>query len=202
MGRIGVFAFFWIFVTGCQLMPTDYSEHSEGQWSSKVLVKDKVQSKSYIVNVDIQAVRDKKLRMDVTAALGMPVAALVLDDEEVKYILFRQKRYYEGQASERVLKPILSIPLNPRLLFNILFDVPIADKNWSCSKGKDGFLTECSSSSEGLKVTWKDRKGRKKAIFIEHEKAELQMNISSFKPRAEDVFTLKAPESFQKYRIR
>ena len=109
-----------IVLGGCQLMPTDYTTHNEGQWGSKVLVKDKVKSKSFIVNVDIQAIKDQKLRMDVTAALGTPVAALVMDDNEVKYILFKQKRFYEGQASSRALKPILSVPLNPRLLYNLL----------------------------------------------------------------------------------
>lgn len=191
-----------IFVAGCQLMPTDYTTHNEGQWGSKVLVKDKVKSKSFIVNVDIQAVKDKKLRMDVTAALGTPVAALVMDDDDVKYILFRQKRFYEGRATSRALKPILSIPLNPRLLYNLLFDQPIADKNWSCTKDEKGFLAACESPMEGLKVTWKDRKGRRKAIYVEHEKAEIQMNISSFTPRADEVFSLKAPKSFKKYRIR
>lgn len=191
-----------LFIVGCQTMPTDYTTQTEGQWGSKVLVKDKVKSKSFIVNVDIQAVKDKKLRLDVTAALGTPVAALVMNEDQVKYILFRQKRYYEGESSSRVLKPILSVPLDPRLLFNVLFDQPIENKNWSCTKDEKGFLANCESPSEGLKVTWKDRKGRKKAIFIEHEKAELQMNISSFTPKADDVFSLKAPKSFTKYRIR
>lgn len=183
-------------------MPTDYSSHKEGQWGSKVLVKDKVKSKSFIVNVDIQAVRDQKLRMDVTAAMGTPVASLVLDADEVKYILFRQRRYYEGVASNKALKPILSVPLDPRLFYNLLFDQPIADKSWSCTKDEKGFLAVCESPAEGLKVTWKDRKGRRKAIYIEHDKASLQMNLSSFSPRADEVFSLQAPKSFKKYRLR
>ncbi len=183
-------------------MPTDYTTHNEGQWSSKVLVKDKVKSQSFIVNVDIQAVKNQKLRMDITAALGTPVAALVMNGDKVKYILFRQKKYYEGLASNRVLRPILSVPMNPQLMHHLLFDQPIVDKNWSCSKDKKGFLTICESPMEGLKIIWKDRKGRKKAIYIEHEKASLQMNISSFTPKADEVFNLKAPKSFKKYRLR
>ena len=74
---------------GCQVMPTDYTDYNEGQWSSKVLVKDKTKSKSFIVNVDLQAIKNKNLRMDVTAALGTPVAAFVLNGDSVEYLLFR-----------------------------------------------------------------------------------------------------------------
>ena len=197
-----IFISFVFLLAGCQMLPTKYSEHSEGQWGSKVLVKDKKKSKSFIVNVDIQARKNKQLRMDVTAALGTPVASLVLNDKEVKYILFRQKRFYSGTTNNRVLSPILSVPLNPQLFFNLLFDEPMADKNWSCAKDNKGFLVACENSQQDLKVTWKDRKGRRKAIHIEHSKADIQMNIKSFSPQAEEVFHLKAPKSFKKYKVR
>lgn len=193
---------FVVLLAGCQMMPTKYSEHSEGQWGSKVLVKDKEKSKSFIVNVDIQARKNLQLRMDVTAALGTPVASIVLNGDKVEYILFRQKKFYSGVSNDRVLKPILSVPLDPQLFYNILFDEPVADKNWSCTKNQKGFLVNCENLQQGLKVTWKDRKGRKKSIHIEHARAEIQMNIKSFTPRADDVFVLKAPPSFRKYRVR
>ncbi|MCB0407838.1 MAG: DUF4292 domain-containing protein [Bdellovibrionales bacterium] len=203
MVRLVIFSVLVIFfTTACQMIPTDYAEYNEGQWGSKVLIKDKVKSKSFIVNVDIQAIKNKSLRMDVTAAMGTPVASLVLNGDQVQYLLFRQKAYYEGASSDRVLGPILSVPIDPKLFFNLLFDEAMTDKNWSCIKDKIGFLLECKNLQDQLKITWKDRKGRRKAIFIEHSKAEIQMNISSFTPHADSVFSLKVPKSFQKYRVR
>ena len=78
----------------------------------------------------------------------------------------------------------------------------MADKNWNCTKTEKGFLKSCENLDEGLRVSWKDRKGRKKSIFIEHARADIQMNIKSFTPQADEVFTLKAPKSFKKYRVR
>lgn len=194
-----------LFLTGCQLVPTKYDEHTEGQWEAKVLIKDHVKSKSFIVKVDAFAVRDQSLRLDVTAALGTPVASLVLAGDEVKYILPRQKKYYEGQSSPKVLRPILSVPVDPKLFYSLLFDVVPTDSAWACEKDKNGFLQECKNPDHGLNVSWKDRKGRKKSIYIEHKKASMQMNVTWFKPSLEgtqQVFSMTAPKKFKKYRIK
>ena len=94
------------------------------------------------------------------------------------------------------------MPLNPQLLYNILFDMSFETKDWSCSKDANGFLGECRNDRQNLKVIWKDRKGRRKAVYIEHPKADIQMNITDFEPKVDAVFSLKVPDSFKKYRIR
>ena len=194
-----------IFLTGCSLVPTKYDEVQEGQWEAKVLVKDHENSKSYIVKMDAFAVRNQSLRIDVTAALGTPVASLVLLGDDVKYVLPRKKSYYEGKSSERVLKPILSVPVDPKLFYSMLFDIVPADESWSCEKSEQGFLTSCKHDAKGPVVDWKDRKGRKKSVYIKHKKASLQMNVTWFKPSIEtdrDVFSLNAPKKYKKFRIR
>jgi len=193
------------FQLGCQLAPTRYSEHSEGQWQAKVLVKDHAKSESFIVNMDAYAVRDQFLRMDITAALGTPVASLVLQGEQISYILPQQKRYFEGPSSGRALSPILAVPVDPQIFYSLLFDVPPKQKGWTCAKDQKGFLKKCEQSKTGITVTWKERKGRRKNIFIDHKKASLQMNVSWFKPSLDakkGLFVLKAPSRFKKYRLK
>lgn len=187
---------------GCQTFPTKYSDYEEGQWEARALIKDKTQSKSYVVHLDIHARKNKQLRMDVTAALGTPVASLALNDEKVRYILFQQKQFFDGRVSERSLSPILSVPLDPRLLYHVLFDEPFADKVWSCSQDKKGFVEKCQNPKDSFVIQWKDRKGKKKSVVIQHPNAEIQINILSFKEGVSEVFDLKVPPTFQKLTAR
>lgn len=185
--------------------PINYEKITEGRWSAKALVKDKEQSRTYIVNLDLNAVREKQLRMDVSAALGTTVAALVVNGKEVKYLLVEPKKYYFGKSRADVMRPILSVPFDPRWLHNILFEIPFAEKNWSCSRDPKGLLLECKDANTGVKITWSARNGQKKTVFLEHARANVQMNFSSFKPKVEeraDLFELKAPQGFDRFNVR
>jgi hypothetical protein len=194
------------YLTGCTTTPpVKYSDVTEGQWEAKVLIKDHENAKSHIVNVDAYAVRGQNLRIDVTAALGTHVASLVLNGDEVRYILPRKKSYFEGKSSEKVLRPILSVPVDPRLFYSMLFDVAPEEEDWSCETSDKGFLSGCENRVQGLSVEWKDRNGRKKSVLVEHEKASLQMNVTWFKPSLDpekNIFSLRAPKKFKRYRIK
>jgi hypothetical protein len=192
-------------LAGCASSPLRMTDVKEGNWKAKSLIKDKEQSRSYIVYLDFNAVRGEKSRMDVTNALGAGVAALVADNKEVRYVLIQSKRYYYGAPQSNVMQPILSVPFDPRWLQNILFDIPFTDKNWSCTTDSNGIVKNCSNSATNLKVAWGARQGDKKTISIEHPRALVQINIQSFKPKVEDrknLFVLEAPEGFQKLRVR
>lgn len=197
---IGMAALF----TACQTSPKRYSEEQEGHWQAKVLVKDKKEARSFIVNLDVNAKADKQLRMDVTAAMGDHVASLVKNERDVKYILVKSKKYYQGRSSSTVLKPILSIPLDLSVMENILFDRPIEQKNWTCTLDEKKFLAECKNLSSDLGIKWAERKGRRKTVFVEHALATLQMNFYDYQPKVEnraDLFDLKAPNGFEKIKI-
>lgn len=192
-------------VSGCGFAPLKYDEVKEGQWKAKALVKDLEQSKSYIVNLNFNAVRDSRLRMDVSSSLGTAVAALTADQKEVKYLLVEAKKFYFGNSRPDAMRPILSIPFDPRWLQNLLFDIPFADKAWACKSDSKGFLNQCVHSELNVKVTWTQRAGEQKTISLEHKRANVQLNILSFKPKVEDrkgLFELKAPASFESLNIR
>ena len=191
--------------SGCGFAPVKYDEVKEGHWSAKALIKDLDQSKSYIVNINFNAVRDSRLRMDVSSSLGTAVATMTVDQKEVKYILVEAKKFYYGNSRPDAMRPILSIPFDPRWLQNILFDIPFTDKAWTCKSDSKGFLSQCIQSNLNLKVTWTQRAGEQKTISLEHKRANVQLNILSFKPKVEDrknLFDLKAPASFESLNIR
>lgn len=197
---------FILFIAGCKTVPTEKPiEISEGQWKAKALVKDKEQSRSYIVNLNLNAVKNEKLRMDVTSALGTGVASMVVQDSEVRYILVDSKRFYFGQPQPNVMRPILAAPIDPRWLHNLLFDIPMPDKSWVCTSDASGLVQDCKDRVSALEVSWTARAGQKKTIQIDHPKAYVQIIVQEFKPKVEDrknLFNLEAPEGYQKLRVR
>jgi hypothetical protein len=192
-------------VAGCQSAPpTKLSDVQEGQWRAKALIKDREANKSYIVNLNFNARRNRSARMDVTTTLGMGVASLLVDSGEARYILLDSKRFYYGVPQPGIMRPILAIPFDPRWLQNILFDIPFKDASWSCEQGKDGFLASCVNNDQGLKLTWTARSGDHRTVLIEHNKASVQLNMTSFKPKVEErknLFTLEAPDGYQKLHV-
>ncbi len=194
-----------LIVAGCQTVPTKYNQVDEGQWRAKALIRDLAQSRSYIVNINFNLMRNQSARMDVTTALGTGVASLTVDNKEVRYILVDSKRFYFGAPQADVMRPILAIPFDPRWLQNVLLDEPIEGRNWTCVKDSAGWLSECKESASGLTVTWSGRRGEKKSILLSHAKASVQINVQSFKPKVEDrvnLFNLEAPQGYQKFRVR
>lgn len=201
---MGSAAIIFVYV-GCASAPVKYADFGEGNWRAKALIKDKEQSKSYIVNLNLNLKKDAGTRMDVTTTLGGGVASLVADGKEVRYVLIDSKRFYFGSPQPGVMRPILAVPFDPRWLQNILFETPLSEKSWTCSKDSQGFLQDCVDSVTGVKITWSQRQGPKKTILIEHPKASVQINVQSFKPKVEEregLFTLEAPAGFQKLRVR
>lgn len=190
---------------GCAGRPVKMTNIAEGNWRAKALIKDLEQSKSYIVNLNINAVRDQRVRMDVVSTLGTGVASLLAEQKEVRYVLLDSKRFYFGTPSPEVMRPILAIPFDPRWLHNILFEEALPEKTWTCVRDSDGWLKECKDSVTTLKINWSARQGEKKTILIEHSKATVQINVQTFKSKVEDrknLFQLEAPAGYQKLRVR
>lgn len=194
-----------VFLSACASQSLKLDDVNEGHWKAKALIRDKEQSRSYIVNLNFNLVRGQRTRMDVASALNTAVASLLTDDKEVRYIMFDSKRFYFGKPQADVMRPILSIPLDPRWIQNLLFDIPIAEKSWSCTQDSAGLVQNCTDSVTGLKISWSQRMGPKKTVNIDHPKAMVQINVQTFKSKVEDrknLFTLEAPEGYQQLRVR
>jgi len=196
----------FMLLSACATTPTvKLNSVNQGHWRAKALIKDKAQSRSYIVNITFNAVKHEQARMDVISTLGTGVASLVVEPKEVRYILFDSKRFYFGLPQVDVMRPILALPFDPRWLNNLLFEEPIQGKGWSCEKNAEGWLESCRDTVSSTKITWSARQGEKKTVLIEHPKASVQINVNSFKPKVEDrknLFVLEAPDGYQKLRVR
>ncbi len=163
-------------------------------------MRDKKEAKSGIVNIQVKAIFDQKLRMDILSPIQTHIASVALKGDELSYLIVAEKRGYRGMSSPAAMMPVLRIPLDPKLLYNVFFDKPIADKNWSCTEDEKGMPKECKQLRGGMKITWTSREGVKRILEIDHPKAFLQINIHSFdgSVKADDPkFDLKIPDSFK-----
>ena len=194
-----------IWLAGCATAPVRFNDIQQGQWRAKALIKDVEQNRSYVVYLNFNAHRNEQARMDVSSALGTGVASLLVEPKDVRYVLFDSKRFYYGEPQSSVLRPILAMPLDPRWINNLLFEEPMTDKGWVCSRDGEGWLKSCTDSHSHTKISWLARRGDKRTVVIEHAKASVQINFQSFKPKVEDrknLFVLEAPEGYQKIKVR
>lgn len=193
-----------LFLTACQSSPTRYDNKAKGVWNSKVLVKDKLNSRSYLLLLKMQADDQQNMRLDISTTLGQPVAALVLKGNNVRYILMESKRVYSGPSNVESLKPILSAPIDPRWLLNIFYERPFADKSWQCVMEKD-FVRECRHLPTTTLIKWSDRIGARRMIQLEHKRADLQIQVMSFSEKIDDradIFEIKTPEGFREIKLK
>lgn len=190
--------------TACQTAPKRFDEIPQGQWKARALIRDKAEAKSHIVNLHFNALNGEKVRLDVTSTLGHHLASLVLNGNEVKYMVIQDKKFYQGRPSPDALQPMVAVPLDPRWLYNILFDKPIAEKNWTCTKDPEGIVMDCNQI-RGLKISWANRRGVQKTVLVEHAKASVQLNFHDFSTKLlnrKNLFELEPPKNFRVIKLR
>ena len=161
--------------------------------------------KSQVLNMEVKALEPNRLRMDITSTLGHHVFSLVSTGNQVEYLLVRQKKHYKGASSERALRPVLKVPIDPAHLKNVIFQRPIADKDWSCTTDKKA-VRDCINMRTKMKVEWQQGKDYRPMINISYAKAvTIQINVRAvedFNGEADKVFALKVPKSFKSYRLK
>ncbi|MCB0351394.1 MAG: hypothetical protein KDD38_09440 [Bdellovibrionales bacterium] len=188
-------------MSGCALFqPKKFSEYKEGTWQGKVLIHDIKKAKRGIVNLKVQAIDGQKLRMDVTSPVGSHIASVLLDGNELQYLNVSSKTLTTTKSNREALRELLKVPIEPQALYNVFFDHPMEDKNWSCETEPNGFLKSCKDLKSGVKIEWVSREGAKRTIDIQHPTASIQMNLYSFESKIDDLnkaFTLKVPSSFK-----
>lgn len=186
---------------GCATKPLNYSKKyfsktqkiKQGQWEAKVLVKNKKNSQKYTVDLSVNAIYKKKLRLDITSLLMGHIASLTLNNNKLEYILTQQNKYYSGTSNQQSMQRLLSLPINPQLLYNLFFFKSIELKSWICQNGEN-FLQSCQRLQDQLTITWKKSRSGFGNIFIEHSKASVIIKIKNFQPyiaKRKNLFRLK-----------
>lgn len=182
-------------------------------WTAKAQIKELKTEKVQQVSLDFVALEPTQIRVDVSGPLGISLATLVVQNNQIQYALYRQKSFYEGVANEKALRSVFRMDLDARHLLNICFDKPIREKGWKCQADAKGLIESCTQEERGLSIKWTERDGYKKRVILANAEYEVQILYKDYStkvlsPEAADAkssitgpFHLEIPEGFQKYKI-
>lgn len=193
-----------IILSACQTTPVNYSSKTQGFWKAKALIKNKKSQNSHIVYLDINAIKNKKLRMDIISPLGGHLASIILNGRKASYLNLEKRKIYVGKASARTMKKVSSVPIDPTLFYNVVFDLPVKRKTWNCVKDDNEILKFCLDLKTGTKVSWGKSIDAKKTVYIENKAVKLQINFKSFKDEVEarsNLFEFKKISGFKTIKI-
>jgi len=171
MKRLFFFLLMNLFMVSCATQPTKPQSSGAGltkaQWETKAVIRDLKADKSHSLNIDILGDYPGKLRLEVSALMGVQVASLALNDDDVRYAIYPQKKFFEGKASETSFLPLMNVPLHPHNFLNVAYDTPMRGTGWACTKGSDNLVAECYQAARGIKVQWLDRtpEGQKRVLI-------------------------------------
>lgn len=181
----------------CSTVPKNFKSYSQGRWQAKTLVQDLSKNKSYVVYIDINAIRPDRARFDVETSLGMHIASLAYRVDTVQILLPEQRLFYQGPASPKSFSKLVPLELDPRWFMALLFDEDLEAMGWLCEKSTSDLATACER--QNLKISWLKREAGVRVIALESPKAKLQMQLKNFRETAkpEEFYQLNKPEVFK-----
>lgn len=173
-------------------------------WESKAQIKDLTKNKTQTVSIDLYAVRNSKLRVEVSATLGYQVASLVMDSSQLTYVIYPQKTFYRGKNSETAFEQVLGIPIHPMNLSNIAFEDPIRAPGWTCSQNEKGLVSQCENRENQTQIKYLSRDDGRKKVSLSSPKFEMIWIIEATQPNDSlkaEIFDLKVPEGYRKIKL-
>ena len=165
-------------------------------------VQDKQEKKTYTVTVEAIMVEPSRLRLEVIGPFGSPLGKLIMRDDHVGVILGQQKKAYAGFVSDKALRPLLPISVNPRdLLLFLLGDIP---KDWQCDLTAAG-LQECKSNKQKLVLLRDARPEAKKGKWsLEGESFGISFMSTSSTTNVQlkpETFSMVIPDGYSKHKL-
>lgn len=204
-----------IFLSGCPSAPTKSEAELQGLPSAEMNTPQNLsgtlfverENKGYKLKNDINIIGADAVRMDVTTSLDLPVAAILLTNEKIQYVLYREKRFYSGKPNPHALDPVFPLTIDADTLVKILREEkPPGDK----CEVENGYLSRCEGRAGSLdyNVAWSNRKGAgplagrasKMVLNLPSEKISLRFYFSDWQKNvsnAQRFLSLEVPPGFK-----
>ncbi len=195
------------FLTACQTFkkaeePTvSPSSVKAGQWEAKAMIKSLETGEASVVSLDVLGQKPNPMRVEVTTSMGISLASILVKENEIEYLLPKQKKYYHGPLSESSLSPVLKIKIDPRILTAAFFEESF--NGWDC-RADNGVMVACSTP-EGVQVKWNREDPASKRVSITSPTFDVQVQIKKFVEKTElppAALVLKVPTSYKTYKLK
>lgn len=183
---------------------------TDGTWEAKTLVVDKRKNKSNTLSVDFVARQPRQMRMEVTTTIGVHLASFVLNGDRVAYSLSRERRYVSGPAEAAMMRDLIAMAIDPKVILDILFDRMLNPSEWSCQVNENRLPQSCvnanlvAASSGLIRIDWSERSQHKRVVKIQAPSADVTLVIRETSSKVEitdNLFTLQAPAGFRTVKV-
>ena len=194
---------------GCQTGPDrPYSprELQEGEWVAKAMIRDKKKRSTKYLKLEFLALRSRQVRVDIRAtSLGIHLASLVMDGNQTKYLLSREKKFFYGPTGPQMMKTLTGQALHPEIFHSFLFDDPPDSNQWQCEMDSSNQLKSCRHLSETLEILWRKRRGNQRLILVKNPSVDLMMSLRLLGTRVQNkaqAFSLKPPRGYRVFQLK
>ncbi len=154
----------------------------DGYWEAKAQLRNLAKKEVRDMNLDVLSVGPDRFRMDVTGPMGINLATVLISRDKIKYILYQQKKFYEGKLSSQAFLPIIKLRFNPRVLIHLFRGTPLEEPGWECRFDLRHVLKDCENKEENIKVVWNERSKSQKQVTLSDRSFELEIIFKSFTP--------------------
>ncbi len=208
-------AFIFIFVTACTTAQKEDSIstsplHNPSQGLSANLFVER-NGKSYKLKSEIFILNSSTVRLDVTTTLDLPLASVLLTDQKIEYVLYRDKKYYSGKPNSKALDPVFPLSIDAATLISLLREENM--KGAQC-KSESGVIAQCAGAvGEAQYVIQWDKRvttgpmaGRATKVTLELPKRQVVLkfyftNWQKSVSNAERLMVLQVPEGFKSFSV-
>jgi hypothetical protein len=173
-------------------------------YEAKIQIKDLVKNKNNFVSAEFHSIKNQNLRADFTATMGIDLATLVVDRKDFTLLVHNQKKAYAGKSNDQSLKPVLGFNLDPKILFYLIYDLPLSGQNWNCELDTSSAPQVCQNKNSDLKVVWSEKNGPQKRVTITKSGFEMQIFFKNYTTKVQEnknLYSISIPETYKKYQL-
>lgn len=191
---------FTLFV-GCATQEKTLNNDDIRYASTKALIEDKKKSSSNSVAMDVFYTTNGLIRIEVEALLGYRLGSLLMNKNQIQYILYPQKTFVQGPFASQTLRPLFKNEIDPRWIAAAILDTDLTTLGFSCSQKKPE-VKVCQSDLAEVTVEQKTeiKKVPLKKITIENDQMKfiwVFKSIQKHKKSYNETFVLSKPEEYR-----
>ncbi len=190
-------SFTFMLVIGCATNDKALTVDDIRYANTKALIEDKKKASSNSVSMDVFYTTNGVIRIEVEALLGYRLGSLLMNKNQIQYILYPQKTFVQGPFAGQTLKPLFKNEIDPRWIEAAVLDTDLTTLGFSCLQ-KNPELKVCQS--ELAQVSVETKKSPLKKIIIENDQMKfiwVFKSIQKHNKSYNETFVLAKPEEYR-----
>ncbi len=192
-----------LFFTSCSTPPKTQILSGGGRiYDTKAQIKTPTENNA--VKIQIALKPQQAIRMEVTGALGVSIASVLVLPDQIKVALHSQNKFISGPFHERTLYPLFNQNISPRLIWKIIHDQNPETNLLVCQLNDLAKPISCLHR-DGTRVTWAYETEYRKKIEIKNNKFEMKWvfkDILQLPESQNETFVLDKPEEYKEIIIK